>query len=210
MGCDIHMFAEKKVKTSSYVSYFNGKKQKFKPFWSQIKDSFKNPYFDPTEPLSEYNLPQSDEPYQGRNYTLFSFLADVRNYHEIKPLSAPRGVPKDLSEGIKEEVEKWDGDGHSHSYFTLEELDKVEWSKTIVKQEGLVDPENYKIFKKTGRPSEWCGGTTNKDYKNIKWNVSLSEFCDEFCHDALGDLRNLAGREKLKPKDIRIVFWFDN
>lgn len=58
-----------------------------------------------------------------RSYYLFSVLADVRNYREpIKPISKPRGTPDDVGYGHKELVEKWEGDGHSHSWVSFIEL----------------------------------------------------------------------------------------
>lgn len=56
----------------------------------------------------------------GRNYWLFNLLADVRYGPDwLKPLDSPRGVPDDASYAYRQLVEDWDGDGHSHSYFTL-------------------------------------------------------------------------------------------
>jgi hypothetical protein len=55
----------------------------------------------------------------------------VRNYglDRIEPICEPRGVPEDASDGYRYVVDRWDGDGHSHSYFTLEELKNVNWSE---------------------------------------------------------------------------------
>ena len=36
----------------------------------------------------------------GQNYTLFGWLADVRNYAKVPPLSLARGLPADVSEEI--------------------------------------------------------------------------------------------------------------
>jgi hypothetical protein len=56
-------------------------------------------------------------------------LADVRNSGGVEPIDYPRGIPEDLSSGYKYAVDRWDGDGHSHSYFTLDELMNYDWSK---------------------------------------------------------------------------------
>lgn len=64
-----------------------------------------------------------------RDYRLFSLLANVRNYNDrMKPLSEPRGVPDDASAGYKKEVKRYGVDGHSHSYFTVEEIRKHPWN----------------------------------------------------------------------------------
>jgi len=59
-----------------------------------------------------------------RNYTLFSVLANVRNYSEegIKPISEPRGVPENVSFEFKDELEEWGSDAHSASWVTHAEL----------------------------------------------------------------------------------------
>lgn len=66
--------------------------------------------------------------YRGRNYHLFSILADVRSYGDGTAISEPRGVPDDASDAYLYIVEQWKGDGHSHSYFTLTELLEHDWS----------------------------------------------------------------------------------
>lgn len=195
MGCDIHMFVESKSKDGKY--------------WFKAGKEFKDSYFDPKKPMSDYNEITTDEPYQGRNYSLFALLADVRNDHDLTPLSEPKGLPKDVSEEIKEKAEEWGGDGHSHSYFTLQELLDIDWDFTVIPQAGLVDKKNYDLFKLTNRPYEWCQGTNQTDYHKIKWNVSLREFMRDFI-DVLYELRYWGKLKELEPKDIRLVFWFDN
>jgi hypothetical protein len=53
----------------------------------------------------------------------------VRNGYDVDPIDFPRGIPDDLSSGYMYIVDRWEGDGHSHSYFTLHELLNVDWSK---------------------------------------------------------------------------------
>jgi hypothetical protein len=63
-----------------------------------------------------------DEPFSNRNYGVYGFLADVRNYSAVPPLAKPRGLPRDVSSAVKEASDGWDSDGHSHSWLSLEEL----------------------------------------------------------------------------------------
>lgn len=58
--------------------------------------------------------------YIPRNYSLFALLAKVRGTH--KESLDPRGLPKDVSSIVKKEYIKWNGDGHTHSYISLNEL----------------------------------------------------------------------------------------
>lgn len=73
-------------------------------------------------------VPYTKKFYRGRNYGLFAILADVRNGN-IEPIADPKGVPDDASYAYQLQVKQWEGDGHSHSYFTLEELQNVDWTQ---------------------------------------------------------------------------------
>jgi hypothetical protein len=58
-----------------------------------------------------------------RNYRTFSVLANVRNYHDqIIPIDDPRGLPDDVTKSVLKDSDRWDVDGHSHSYLYLQEL----------------------------------------------------------------------------------------
>jgi len=76
-----------------------------------------------------------------RNYTIFACLADVRNYDCVIPISKPKGLPKDISDEAKEDVEFWGIDGHSHSWLAWEEIKKYDW-KSI--ERGI--PPGWKIL----------------------------------------------------------------
>lgn len=54
-------------------------------------------------------------PFDWRSYGMFGFLADVRNYSAIPPLSQPRGLPDDY------QAEDMDG-YHSMSWLSVNEL----------------------------------------------------------------------------------------
>jgi hypothetical protein len=61
-------------------------------------------------------------PFGDRSYDRFAFLADVRNYSGIEPISMPRGLPVDASAGV---LKEYDGgwDYYCMSWLTLDELD---------------------------------------------------------------------------------------
>jgi hypothetical protein len=94
MGCDIHFYVEKKIDNS----------------WMPVK----------ADRHSE--LTYRNWAYSGRDYHLFSYLADVRSYGRGDCLAEPRGLPEDVSPEIGRESDEYGLDGHSHSHFTLEEL----------------------------------------------------------------------------------------
>ena len=64
-----------------------------------------------------YSAPQIN-----RNYTLFAHIAGVRGDGSIKPISEPKGLPNDLSITTWFEVERWWGDGHSHTWLNYTEI----------------------------------------------------------------------------------------
>lgn len=103
MGCDIHCYSEKRNKET-------GK-------WELIPEMIK-------EIDGDYTDYQTDQVLSNRNYMLFSILADVRNYHlpDYCIISEPKGLPKDVSNEVKEMSDYWDVDGHSHSWHTLKDL----------------------------------------------------------------------------------------
>jgi hypothetical protein len=129
MGCDIHFFTERKTSSNNY----KGPKDLSEDRNIKIEEIIDNRPVeerwvsaDEWEFDDEYwNVPYSKEFYNGRNYYLFSILAGVRGDDE--PIAYPRGIPEDCSSGYSYVTNKWDGDGHSHSYFTLKELLEVDW-----------------------------------------------------------------------------------
>ena len=61
-------------------------------------------------------------PFDWRDYGVFGFLADVRNYSGVPPISAPRGFPDDASAETKADYECWGCDGHTPSWLSVTEL----------------------------------------------------------------------------------------
>lgn len=212
MGCDIHIFAE--VKTE-------GK-------WTKVGNIFKG--------WREGEL--IDEPYCGRNYDLFAILADVRNGRGFagvvtgsgfNPICEPKGIPDDVSPEIKEDSDRWNGDGHSHSWLTIQELLNYDWNQLTVKS-GVVSEVEYKEYKKSGSPSAWCGSVSggsvmNVDndvmdkvisskkplypgksiYTRVEWGSTYRERVSNFLDETMPALQKLGN-----PENVRIVFWFDN
>ena len=175
MGCDIHSYAE--VLNSS-----TGK-------WEVVGDVF---------PLSEFDREWSGKdfgphPFDWRSYSMFGFLAGVRNYSYCEPLVMPRGLPDDASEEILAEAHDWGIDGHSHSWLMLRELvgfdyNRIFWNRRVTKEikPGLI----------SGASSADEG-----EGEHITYRQHLGTWF--FKHlDALGSLGKLDA--------VRIVFWFDN
>lgn len=95
MGCDIHLFLERKTAKGWIDST---------PY---VKDDFDN------------DIRIQD--HYTRCYMLFGILAGVR-YHSGPNIAFPRGIPENCCQEYKNFVEEWQADGHNHSFFTVDEL----------------------------------------------------------------------------------------
>ena len=99
MGCDIHCRAHDA----------DGNDITFRGQWSEA-----DPEYGPGEPFG------------GRNYGVFGFLAGVRNYSDVTPIAEPRGLP----DGVKNNDDNWLGD-HSFSWLSVAELSAVDYDAHI-------------------------------------------------------------------------------
>lgn len=240
MGCDIHSYAEIKRTNRDGVAKWDAVGRVFKSAYHNKKQPPVMLAFDDTNKgVYERNEPLTLHPYDGRNYDLFAMLANVRNGYGFagvdtgegfKPIAEPRGVPEDASKYYQNEVAYWDGDGHSHSYFTLAELEAYDWEGQTTTHRGMVNKEQYEVFKKNGKPQSWSGGVwggrvkniTNKEmdklvvkegdessyYTQVSWQESYAASAGSFLTETLPTLRKLSKMKEVE--DIRIVFFFDN
>lgn len=176
--------------------------------------------------------------YNGRNYDVFSILADVRNGYGFagvktgagfNPISEPKGLPDNVSTLVYEASDAWGIDGHSHSYLTLRELLEYDWNQ-VTQHTGYVSKEYYKTFKEKGKPDSWSAGVWGADVKFIT-NQEMDEILNGSSPDTPQTYTHVVWDEPYyvsadnfytksipmlkelsdgKPDDIRIVFWFDN
>lgn len=130
-------------------------------------------------------LTSRDEP---RIYNAFAFLAGVRNYADIKPLSEPRGIPQDCPANLRRYL--LDSYFHSHSWFTLAELNSVDYDKLV---------ENRRYTAQIA-PGVTSGALTAPEGSGVM--VPLR-------HLVTGEYINLFKRLARKGYD-RIIFAFDN
>lgn len=134
---------------------------------------------------------QRDEVFVGGNYTLFGFLADVRNYSHSPVITEPRGLPDDASAEVRGDHDN-DFDFFSASWLTLAELlaydyGQVVWDRRITREIS---------------PGCWDGAALAEEGEGrhlpLRDLLGESEF-----FDALELLKTLG-----EPDDVRIVFWF--
>lgn len=191
MGCDIHLYREKKI-NGAWVSADTG--------WN---DEYAEGYLD---------VPW-DERFTDRDYNLFGFLAKgVRRDHSYSFVA--RGMPFNVCPEVSALKEHWDLDGHTPSYLSLSEL-KDAWgflqSETTVVS-GMKDAEGMDrlvVSINSGSPTDWsllypyCQGTTDTSYKSFSIDIPASYMLD-------GVKRIIDLFEGIEAEDHRIVFWFDN
>ena len=75
-------------------------------------------------------------PYVDRYYTLFGYMAGVRNT-DVIPISEPRGLPDDITLITWIDNDRYGIDGHSHSWLSGPEVTQLE---------ELLKPHNEQYF----------------------------------------------------------------
>lgn len=192
MGCDIHLHVEIQDKET-------GK-------WKECL-LFRESFWDDErgyQPVSAYTE---------RNYSLFTALCGVRDYTdgESPRISQPKGLPDDCSDTVKAVSYEFDGDGHSYSWNTLQELYDFQLKHKMIKRKGLVSQEQAKQLDYGILPQSWSQGSSDETKVWRAWEEKV---------DVLGGL--IFSIEKfiematwfVFPRSdadrIRIVYWFDN
>lgn len=178
MGCDIHPILE--------VRHSDGK-------WHKV-ESYDIPGFNFYEDW-DTEKQYSNFPLNWRSYGMFGFLADVRNYSQVPPLSEPRGLPSNsvwldqVTEETKgcsvEESNRQyvlEGGCHSHSWLTLQELLDFNYDRMF---------EDRRVTKQAD-PGEG----------NM---ITFREFLGPTFFEHLEAMKTYG-----TPEDVRLVFWFDS
>lgn len=140
-----------------------------------------------------------------RDYTLFLIMAGIRSHRWTESLprcmfSPPRGLPEDVAEQLAAELKdqvagsrpswdmqllmRWEGDGHSYSWLSYEEL--VETAGTYLRYKAT-----RHLMSKGENPSDHLNPTV---WLNTDLEAVLSYMAVYVS----------------RGKQARIVFWFDN
>ena len=136
MATDITSFVEVRKKEAGLNSSSN---------WEKV-----GMIFSLTEEELEYGQEQeqetkTDQPFRERNYSLFAFLGNVRNYDFVRHIGE-RGLPLDVSNEIKDlyEKEKWYFSPH---HVCLNDLLKFDYDKSRYTGKKIKSPNNsYRTF----------------------------------------------------------------
>ncbi|NTF18116.1 hypothetical protein G6L37_06835 [Agrobacterium rubi] len=160
MGCDIHLIAQRKARPDETGAAATEGSRGFIDVTGDFLDC--------------------------RSYGLFGFLAGVRNYSGVAPISKPRGLPRDFHDG-KHVFHDLDNDWgcHNHSWLSLEEMLEYDYDQEIEDRRVTRNGDGGH----TADPGE---GKT----------MSLREFLGDWYFSEL---------ERMKEEGVdRIVFCFDN
>lgn len=193
MGCDIHMYKEK---------FVDGK-------WLAADEWVAYDYGDEDKGIE---VPWQKR-FTDRNYDLFGLLAaGVRREH---PFSfRPRGLPFDACPEVAENAEKWDSDGHNHSYLFLHELKAMaEFIKTAtIGVSGMKDKDQVTALQASiasGWPNwdlifPYCQMTNSPNYVEFEFDVPADVYFGRALQTIIDSFDGIDG------ENHRIVFFFDN
>lgn len=123
-------------------------------------------------------------PFDWRSYGMFAFLADVRNYSRVIPISEQRGLPEDFDGDLDPSFY------HSHSWLTVTELLEFDYDQNM---------EDRRVARMIG-PNVFSGGETADPGDGLM--TTYREFLGEAFFEDLQHLQEIGAE--------RIVFAFDN
>lgn len=206
MGCDIHVMVEARRYPFGTEKWFNVDNWRHDP--------------SPDDPDDKSKPALTVKPiYTNRDYELFSFLADVRNYGHNPSFGFDRGFPEDACEHTAAEYARWGEDAHTPGYATLAELKEKASAIDKVNRRGYVHKDQVARFKETGEtPDSWCqgvGGFGAEQYEWMEWQDELHSFDALFAalEERKRELFWIFDPDKddgANDANIRIIFWFDN
>ena len=133
-------------------------------------------------------------PFDWRSYGMYGFLADVRNYSAVPPISKARGLPADIIRPepnfYGEHDDQLDLGDHSFSWLSVDELTAFDYDKTF---------EDRRVTRQTAS-NVWDGGIT-AELGGGTLTTYRAFLGERFFHD-LDHLKELGAE--------RIVFGFDS
>ncbi|EKN3978925.1 hypothetical protein NUF81_000655 [Yersinia enterocolitica] len=193
MGCDIHLYREKKVSRDWVTA----------DVWEEQDDGDDGVYFE---------VPWRNR-FTDRNYKLFGLLSKgVRC--EIPFAFKERGIPFNACQEVADNSARWEGDGHSHSYLYLHELkDMSEFiQRASINVTGMMERDQLKKLQgsiRSGSPDwnllyPYCRMGGSSSYVDFDIDVPAA-FIMANCLDSI-----ISSFDGVDGDNHRIVFWFDN
>ena len=175
------------------------------------------------EENTEYHLEKNAqlrepiEVYKGRNYNLFSVLADVRNPggrtrdgRKFDVIAPPRGLPEDLSPEMRDLVEEW---VMSPSWLLLSEILDFDWRGKVMHFEAMVDARAAHLFvedepfpfSKWPKDVQMGYSVIERDGVMVWWADTYAASVGEGVLELFKGLTQYGD-----PSQVRLVFWFSH
>jgi hypothetical protein len=117
-----------------YLSGKNNPKNKIEDYIMNkyLKNSISDdPNFPYWKDESKFPYPYTDQPYNGRNYSLFGALAGVRDDSMELIADMDRGLPDDVSDELCDMFDEYGMDAHSANYLYLDEILESSYYKML-------------------------------------------------------------------------------
>lgn len=169
MGCDIH----------SRVQILDGEA------WKTVEYPLFPAYCTQDQLFSGVNghwWSPTVEPFSWRSYGMFAFLANVRNYSHVPPLSEPRGFPEDMAGVDPEDTPLGE---HSFTWLSVSELLAFDYDQSFENRRGV--------------------GASDLGQGNGSV-ITFREFLGPHFFRDLAIIQSLCK----DPSTVRVVFGFDN
>jgi hypothetical protein len=181
LGCDIHMFIEKRVDNQ-----FPWEADEHHVI--EVEDVVDDVEYTTTKEISA----------DGRDYNLFGILAGVRGDGCLYDI---RGLPNNVSDVIMQASDSIGVDGHSHSYLSVDEF-----KKCLVKAGyDLEASDRTDAFYEWG---SWTKPDGKYDFdKHPPSFTTIVNYCEAWIKEIAKE--DFLGIDEYRP-EIRLIFWFDN
>lgn len=142
------------------------------------------------------------DPDIGRNYEIFSVLANVRNDNGIAFISEPKGVPNDATDEFNGLVKEWEPDGHSHSWVTLKEMKNFDLNQEFYDNHLIIEKD------KKGKITGTCAWTSGNNLGVVGKRKIFELWGRESWNELIKKMEKL--RLNKDDESVRLVFFFDN
>lgn len=172
--------------------------------------------------------------YDDRHYDAFGCLFGVRNYATFRPLAAGRGLPRDLSDTVRQAAESWEH--HDATWISWAEVARVDWDEPaegadqrmrqyLRRPDGTLEPMGKSLW---GPRLMEATGASYEDVLEgrVRWSEGQEfELGDTVFRAATLRRRDVVPpdgawrrvwrvmetlAERTSPDDVRLVVWFDS
>lgn len=193
MGCDIHLYKEKQV-NGKWVTADHWEEYDWGDEDKGIEVPWENRFTD-------------------RNYSLFGLLSKgVRC--DLPFAFEQRGFPVNACKEVASQQDKWEGDGHSHSFLYLHELKdmRAQLDTLKINISGMKNRNELQALRESiaSDNPDWnllypyCGWTNGQGYEEFEIDVPASFILGDSLDKIITSFDGVEG------DNHRIVFFFDN